>query len=124
MKELSNVLKAMSDETRLQMLALLAGEGELCVCDVVAALDISQSKASRHLRHLVQAGLLLDRKQGVWVHFRIVEQPGPTQAVLLDALSGLLAEHLPEGVRERLAGWLVRKETEGVACIPTKTKRR
>ena len=56
MRTLTSVFKALSDETRLQMLGLLLKEGELCVCDFVDVSKITQSKASRHLRHLVNAG--------------------------------------------------------------------
>jgi len=68
--DLVAVFKALSDETRLRILKLLADE-ELCVCDIVAALDIVQPKASFHLRILKNAGLIKDRKQGKWIHYRI-----------------------------------------------------
>ena len=58
-----NILKALSEETRLRILKLLE-HGELCVCDIVAALDIIQPKVSFHLNVLKDAGFLKDRKQG------------------------------------------------------------
>ena len=63
MQELMNILKALSEETRLRILKLLE-HGELCVCDIVAALDIIQPKVSFHLNVLKDAGFLKDRKQG------------------------------------------------------------
>ena len=63
--------KCLSDETRLRCLLLVEREAELCVCELMQALDAIQPKVSRHLAHLRQSGLLLDRKQGQWVFYRI-----------------------------------------------------
>jgi ArsR family transcriptional regulator len=60
MWELIRVFKALSDETRIRMLYLLS-EGELCVCEIMQALEISQTRASRNLGILRDAGLLQDR---------------------------------------------------------------
>ena len=70
MNELVAVFKALSDETRLRTLKLLE-DGELCVCDIVAALDLVQPKVSFHLKILKDAGLIRDRKQGKWIHYSI-----------------------------------------------------
>jgi ArsR family transcriptional regulator, arsenate/arsenite/antimonite-responsive transcriptional repressor len=72
MEELSTIFKALSDETRLRIVKLLE-KGELCVCDIVAALDIVQPKASFHLGVLKEAGLIKDRKQGKWIHYSLNE---------------------------------------------------
>ena len=66
MNQIVNILKALSDETRLRILNLLY-ERELCVCDVMVILQISQAKASRHLIYLKNAGLVKDRKHGCWI---------------------------------------------------------
>ncbi|WP_337842873.1 metalloregulator ArsR/SmtB family transcription factor [Rheinheimera sp.] len=63
--------KALSDPTRLQSLLLIQQEQELCVCELVAALGEIQPKISRHLAQLRRDGILLDRKQGLWVYYRI-----------------------------------------------------
>ncbi|WP_371187571.1 metalloregulator ArsR/SmtB family transcription factor [Thalassotalea maritima] len=63
--------KALADETRLIILLLLVEENELCVCELVTALNYSQPKISRHLALLKQAGLLCDRKQKQWVYYRL-----------------------------------------------------
>lgn len=63
--------KALSDATRLRCLVLLAREGELCVCELTHALDAAQPKISRHLATLREAGLVLDRREGLWIHYRI-----------------------------------------------------
>lgn len=70
MKELLDVFKALSDETRLRIIKLLE-DGELCVCDIVAALNMVQPKASFHLRILKEAGLIDSRKEGRWIYYRI-----------------------------------------------------
>lgn len=63
--------KCLADETRLRCLMLIESEGELCVCELTEALTESQPKVSRHLAQLRQCELLLDRKQGQWVYYRI-----------------------------------------------------
>ena len=63
--------KCLSDETRLRCLLLIQQEGELCVCELTTALDDSQPKVSRHLAQLRKCELLVDRRQGQWVFYRI-----------------------------------------------------
>jgi len=63
--------KCLADDTRLKSLLLIEAEQELCVCELTAALELSQPKVSRHLAQLRAAELLLDRRQGQWVYYRI-----------------------------------------------------
>jgi ArsR family transcriptional regulator len=63
--------KCLSDETRLKSLILILMEGELCVCELMAALDETQPKISRHLALLRQDKVLLDRRQGQWIYYRL-----------------------------------------------------
>ncbi|GJQ58292.1 MAG: ArsR family transcriptional regulator [Candidatus Scalindua sp. AMX11] len=63
--------KCLSDATRLRCMVLLYGEGELCVCELTYALQLSQPKISRHLAQLRQCGLLDDRRQGQWVYYKV-----------------------------------------------------
>lgn len=63
--------KALADATRLRCLVLLAREGELCVCELTHALNASQPKVSRHLATLREAGLVQDRREGLWIYYRI-----------------------------------------------------
>ncbi|WP_447876249.1 metalloregulator ArsR/SmtB family transcription factor [Serratia fonticola] len=65
------LFKILSDETRLGIVLLLKQLGGLCVCDLCTGLEKSQPKISRHLAMLRECGLLLDRKQGKWVHYRL-----------------------------------------------------
>ncbi len=72
MLNLLDVLKGLSDETRLRIVNLLY-EKELCVCDIMETLQISQAKASRHLIYLKNAGLVKDRKHAQWAYYSIVK---------------------------------------------------
>lgn len=63
--------KALADDTRLRCVQLIADQGELCVCDLTQALNISQPKISRHLALLREANLLSSRRQGQWVFYQL-----------------------------------------------------
>ena len=65
------LFKILSDETRLAIVMLLRESGELCVCDICAATSESQPKISRHMAILREAGLVLDRREGKWIHYRL-----------------------------------------------------
>jgi len=66
-------LKVLGHPVRLRLLAALAG-GELCVCQLTALLDLATSTASEHLAELRAAGLVTERKEGRWVHYRLVDE--------------------------------------------------
>jgi ArsR family transcriptional regulator, arsenate/arsenite/antimonite-responsive transcriptional repressor len=128
MKELTNIFKALSDETRLRILKLLEG-GELCVCDVVAALDMIQPQVSFHLRVLKKAALLKGRKQGKWMHYKIDDSDLFKRLIILSVL-----EKIPDGMLEtdkkRLGTFLKNKidgalpETVRDVCCSSDIKRR
>ncbi|MFD2178424.1 metalloregulator ArsR/SmtB family transcription factor [Veronia pacifica] len=63
--------KCLADETRLSLILLIKERGELCVCDLITGLALSQPKISRHLAQLRKCGLLVGRKQGQWVFYQI-----------------------------------------------------
>jgi ArsR family transcriptional regulator len=65
------LFKCLADATRARLTLLILREGELCVCELIHALDDSQPKISRHLAQLRSCGLLQDRRQGQWVYYRI-----------------------------------------------------
>ncbi len=65
------LFKALSDETRLRCLSLLINKGELCVCELTYALNLSQPKISHHLAKLRKAKLVTDRKEGLWIYYQI-----------------------------------------------------
>ncbi len=71
MKQTARAFKALADENRLRILALLL-EGELCVNDLMSALQLPQSTVSRHLAYLKNSGWIDDRRGGVWVYYSLV----------------------------------------------------
>ena len=75
-RPVSRLFKALGDETRLRIVALLS-HGELCVCHLHEALGLSQPNVSRHLAVLRAAGVLEDRRDGKWVHYRLLPQQDP-----------------------------------------------
>ncbi|OFW57322.1 MAG: hypothetical protein A2133_03160 [Actinobacteria bacterium RBG_16_64_13] len=105
MRDLADTFKALSDETRLQMMALLLENDELCVCDFVGALGLTQSKASRHLRYLYNAGLVKDRREGLWMHYRISPSSTAEQQAVMDSLAHALGAERRLELQRRLTDW-------------------
>jgi len=86
------VLKAAADPTRARILKMLEG-GELCVCQLIAVLELSPSTVSKHLSLLRSAGLVRDRKEGKWVLYELDRETDPTLAgATLDLLAGALGD--------------------------------
>jgi len=110
MKKEAQLFKSLADETRLKMLWLLMGQEELCVCDIMGVLGITQSKASRHLRYLYHLGWVSDRRDGVWMNYRLSVVPGSPEDKQLKLLAEILRSH-PEAkaLRDRLDQWLAAK---------------
>jgi ArsR family transcriptional regulator len=80
---LTDVFGALADSTRLRLISLLVAEGELCVCELVAALDLSQPKISRHLGVLRGLRLVTDRRDANRVFYRLSpDLPAPVRAIL------------------------------------------
>lgn len=89
------LFRALADETRLRALVLLYREGELCVCELTEALQVSQPKMSRHLASLREQGLVAGRRDGLWIHYHIAPGvPGWAMDTLQSACAGL-AERPP-----------------------------
>jgi len=110
MKDAARFFKALADEARLNMLWLLMNHEELCVCDVMAALEITQSKASRHLGTLRHAGLVTDRKDGLWSHYALCAADDPLVRAHLRALKREIAAR-PDARKllGKLEAWLKEK---------------
>ena len=109
MRNVTGLLDALTDPTRLRLLRLLRQQ-ELCVCELVDALRIPQYKISRHLRRLRAAGLVEARREGRWMHYRLSQRGG--QARLMQDLLHVLCSRVDEtsvgkqddlGLRRRLA---------------------
>ena len=118
MRDLAAVFRALADETRLEVLALLSKHGELCVCDLQQVLGINQSKTSRHLQYLKHAGLLTDRRAGLWVHYRIAAALDSERRAIVAVLRRLLANGRAAELDERFRRWCKRKAREAASCKP------
>jgi len=86
------LLKACADQTRLRLINLLASEGEVCVCHLVDVLGTNQPKVSRHLAYLKRVGLVADRKEGLWVYYRLADSLTEHAGRLIECLNSCLAE--------------------------------
>ncbi|MEW6386220.1 MAG: metalloregulator ArsR/SmtB family transcription factor [Thermodesulfobacteriota bacterium] len=113
MKKQAHFFKGLADETRLKILWLLMGHDELCVCDIMGVLGTTQSKASRHLRYLFNLGLVDDRREGLWMYYRLAVAPGSREEKQLKLLGEMLAGR-PEAqaLRRRLEKWLATKQCQ------------
>jgi ArsR family transcriptional regulator, arsenate/arsenite/antimonite-responsive transcriptional repressor len=105
MRAEARFFKSLSDETRLKILWLLSGTEELCVCDIIDVLRITQSKASRHLRYLYHLGWVTDRRDGLWMIYRLAVTPNSPKEKLLKLLEEILA---PQPEAQALRGHLER----------------
>jgi ArsR family transcriptional regulator, arsenate/arsenite/antimonite-responsive transcriptional repressor len=105
-EEMSELLKLAADKTRLTILSYLK-EKELCVCELVDLIGSSQPGISQHLRKMLNAGLLKERKTGTWVYYRLDTESHPYIMQILD--------YVPSQ-KERLAQY---QSTQANACCET-----
>ncbi len=111
MRETASFFKALGDETRLQMLWLLFDHEELCVCDFMEVLGVTQSKASRHLRNLYHAGLVTDRRVGNWSYYSLMPSEDELVTTHMEALRQSLATRPELGeLLDQLERRLAKKE--------------
>ena len=80
------LFRAFSDRTRLRILSLLRDGRELCVCDIIRVIGAPQAKISRHLAYLRKTGLVLARKDGLWVHYRLAPVKNAFHGKLVECL--------------------------------------
>src|SRR5215207_4120809 len=85
-RPLTRVFRALGDETRVRIVALLV-HGELCVCHVEEALGLSQPNCSRQLGILKSAGIVESRREGTWVYYRLTEQDTESVKNVIDLLA-------------------------------------
>ncbi len=98
------IFKTLSDESRLRIYNILLSAGELCVCDIEGTLGFTQTKVSRHLAFLRRAGLVKDRKQGLWMLYSLSEPRNEDQKKLLQAVAeGLRANPVAQRDAKLLA---------------------
>jgi ArsR family transcriptional regulator len=89
--EMETLFRALADRTRLRLLNLM-GDDEVCVCFFVEILSTSQPKISRHLAYLRRAGVVAARREGKWMHYRVVSPPDPHAARLFNEVRAWLTE--------------------------------
>ncbi len=116
MKETARFFKVLADEARLKMLWLLFNRRELCVCDIMEALGITQSKASRHLAALRNAGLATDRREGLWSYYSLRPAKDEVAAAYMKLLQTSLAKCTDsKQLSAKLNAWLKTKK-RGDVC--------
>ncbi|HBG93127.1 MAG: transcriptional regulator [Nitrospirae bacterium RIFOXYB2_FULL_43_5] len=121
METILTIFKALSDETRLRILKLLE-HGELCVCDIVAALDMVQPKVSFHLGVLKEAGFIKDCKHGRWIHYKLDDADMFKRSLILSVLERTSNAAAAED-KKRLERFLKSKKTK-TDCINLKNTAR
>jgi ArsR family transcriptional regulator, arsenate/arsenite/antimonite-responsive transcriptional repressor len=119
MREIIKAFKVLSDETRLRVLNLIL-KRECCVCEIIQALEISQSKASRALTTLYDAGFLKLRKKGLWSLYSFdADEMAKCQAGLVGVIKKVLEQNKTALLdKERLKS----AKRTGVSCIKCKSK--
>ncbi|MGH1371757.1 MAG: ArsR/SmtB family transcription factor [Cellvibrionaceae bacterium] len=80
--EFAALFKALSEPVRLRILYMMLQRGELCVCDIVDSLALSQSVVSRHLAYLRNNGLVSTRREGVWVYYELIQSSSFVSSLL------------------------------------------
>lgn len=115
MLEFMNVTKALSDENRVRILLALSEKGELCVCHLIDLLELAPSTVSKHLFLLKNARLIIGRKDGRWMHYRLNNKPeGPPMVskALEWVVQSISDDPVIEGDRVRL---------ESILSVPLET---
>ena len=100
LRRIAEFYKALADESRLLILEMLASQ-EMCVCEIIAKLNISQPAVSHHLKILRQAGLVIDKKDGKWIYYTLNEQV--FEQVFKDYNPAVIDVYA-RSIRNRLAG--------------------
>ena len=107
--DIAFLFKALADPTRLRLINLI-GDDEVCVCFFVEVLKINQPKISRHLAYLRRAGVVQARREGKWIHYRLVEPPDPHAAnIFREVRAGMANDPVMKSDRSRL---------ETICCAP------
>lgn len=116
MKTAVNIFKSLADETRLRILMLLQEKSELCVSDLLHALDMPQSTVSRHLAYLKRNKWLHDRRDGIQIYYSIKKDFDPFQKALLVLLGYMLTANTNcRADLERLSSYLCSQDQSN--CI-------
>ena len=114
MKNLASAFKALADESRLRILNILIHSGELCVCDIERVMGFTQTKVSRHLGYLKRAGLVTDRREGLWILYSIAQPKDDEHREIMKCIRQLLE---PNPVAQKDAKELAKSIKKG--CCTT-----
>ena len=96
------LFKALADRTRLRLINLMA-DTEVCVCFFVEVLNLNQPKISRHLAYLRRAGVVSARREGKWIHYRLIDPPDAHAAnILREVRTGLASDSVMQKDLARL----------------------
>ncbi len=117
MKTLAQYFKALADETRLQIVALLLWEKKLCVCDFEKLLDLTQSKASRHLRYLLNSGIVEDERKNVWVYYSINRKLSSDKKLFIDVFNKVTEGGEWTELKNRLENLLEEKKCNDICSL-------
>jgi ArsR family transcriptional regulator len=108
--ELASLFKALSEPVRVRLVALLLQRDELCVCDLIDAMALSQSVVSRHLAYLRNHALVTASRRGVWMYYQINPDTRASLAPLWSMISTNTA------LSKELTEDLQRLNNEGICC--------
>ena len=86
--------KCLADDTRLKSLLLITVKKELCVCDLISALDLSQPKVSRHLAELRKCKILVDERRGKWVFYSLNPELPNWALIALEQTANQASEYI------------------------------
>ncbi len=105
MEEYIKIIKSLSEQTRIRILALLHQAQEACVSEIVDTLDESQYKVSRHLKVLQDAGMVVGKKKGRWIFYQLNESQIHFQGLLLTAVKHITSDILKEDLERFKKRW-------------------
>ncbi len=111
-QQADRLFRSFADRTRLRLLRLMSG-GEVCVCDLTAVLAMPQPKISRHLAYLRSAGLVLTRRQGTWIYYRLAPPQTRLHARLFECLACCF-DGIPQMARDERA---LERRRRGLPCV-------
>lgn len=114
----ADLFKSLSEPVRLRILYLLSNtEPELCVCDLVDVLEVPQGTISRHLTHLRLSGLVEDRREGVWVYYRLASPASSIHEAILQVLKHNLSDQ-PDLAADLIRFADLKKKNSLACCSP------
>ena len=113
MSQVVRILKALADPTRVRIIHLLQSRDELCVCEIVDALQLPQYSISRHLGVLKGASLVADWRQGKWMHYSLNSGLSQEDRAVIDAVCARAAAESPARQDQRRLQCCLRPRVNG-----------